>query len=308
MPPSKPSLRDAIQQHLLAHGPSSADDIHRALIAAEITSAKTPAGVRSSLTGSRFAFQLPDDRWDLTTRALAGVVLTVRPRSRIRHNVLWVHGDLEPFDALLTGDTIPLTSGGLVRRGGGRIRTLIGPDGWLPDVAPGELIALRWNGHALEVFAVDARVPADATQIQALLRSHLASLRHDRYSTPSLVTVLLSALREDPELFCTPQLPLSEVFPLPQAELTDTSPWEGQRDGRRLTLHLPHRVYDERERRARLLGEDLADHAAVLLGAASDRVKVEYRAYDLDRYDYRDDPDWLANEVVRPLRSIIVAP
>lgn len=256
---------------------------------------------RTSLGGCRFAFQLPDQRWDLTTRALAGVVLTVRPRSRLRDNVLWVHRDLEPFDGLLTRDRIPLRSGGSARLGGGQIRTLIGPDGWLPEVPAGELLALRWDGLALDLFAVAQPVSTDLPLVRELLGRHREGLARSYGPPPEMAAVFISALREAPELFSVPQLPLSEVFPLRTDELTDTSLWEAHRDGRRLTLHLPHRVYDELHRRAELLGEHLADHAAVLLGAATDRVRVATGSRYANEYgysDYRDD------DVLQPLRSV----
>ena len=300
MPMTKQSVRDAIHEHLIAHGPATAEEIHRALLDAGVTSGKTPSSIRTSLGSSRFAFQLPDQRWDLTTRALAGVVLTVRPRSRLRDNVLWVHRDLEPFDGLLTGDTIPLLSGGVARLGGGQIRTLIGPEGWLPDVPPGDLLGLRWTGRALDVFPVDQPVSTDLAPVRDLLRRHLEGLAKPYGAHPEMATVFVSVLREAPQLFSTPQPPLSEIFSLSIAELSDASAWEAHTDGRRLTLHLPERVYDELQRRAEMLGEHLADHAAVLLGAASDRVKVAVRGrYEQEYYEaYRDE------DVTRPLRSV----
>jgi hypothetical protein len=116
-------------------------------------------------------------------------------------------------------------------------------------------------------------------------------------------TVLLSVLREAPDLFAQPRLPLSEILVSEPLELGDTSIWEPHGQARRLTLHLPHRVYDELARRAELLGERLEDHAAVLLGAASDRVRLnlpDTRSYS--SYDYDFDPEELG--AVRSLRSV----
>jgi hypothetical protein len=116
-------------------------------------------------------------------------------------------------------------------------------------------------------------------------------------------TVLLSVLREAPDLFAQPRLPLSEILVSEPLELGDTNIWEPHGQARRLTLHLPDRVYDELARRAELLGERLEDHAAVLLGAASDRVRVnlpDTRSYS--SYDYGFDPEELG--AVRSLRSV----
>ncbi|MFN2537750.1 MAG: hypothetical protein ABR549_06305 [Mycobacteriales bacterium] len=119
-----------------------------------------------------------------------------------------------------------------------------------------------------------------------------------KYSVkPDVATVFLSALREAPDLFTVPQKPLSEIFPLEGGRLHDTRFWEAHRDGRRLTSHLPERVYDELARRSDLLGEHLVDHAAVLLGAALDRVVPPS-----DRYSYHDD---LEPEYLRERRSVL---
>jgi hypothetical protein len=290
-------LSPAIQNHLLLHGPCTVEEIHEALVAQAITTTKTATGVRNALTGCRFAFRLPDERWDLTTRAMSGVILTVRPRSRLRDNVLWVHRDLEPFDGLLTGREVPLLTGGSARLGGGsEVRTLVGPDGWLPEIPLGGLIGLRWSGHALDVFGIEQPVPTDAAAlapVRDLLRRHAEALSQPHRTQPELAAVFISALREAPELFSQPLPPLSEILPLAERAFDDTSLWEAHRDGRRLTLHLPHRVYDELSRRADLLGERVPDHAAVLLGAAVDRVQALVRArqdppYYGDRYRDED--------------------
>jgi hypothetical protein len=303
MPTQKQTLREAIYQFLLTRGPSTAEAIHTTLLAEGVTTYKTPTGVRNALSASALAFQRPDGTWDLTTRALAGVVLTVRLRSRLRDNVLWVHDDLEPFDGLLEGRRIPLASGGTAELGGGQIRTLLGPEGWLPDVPAGHLMALRWTGGALEVFPVElAPEAADVTDLRELLRRHANGLHTPYGGTLRLTTVLLSVLREAPDAFAQPRLPLSEILPWDSMEISDDSAWRADRDAQPLTLRLPRRVHDELARRAGLLGEHVADHAAVLLGAAVDRVRLTVS----DRYDqwqdwqsYQEGPDEAS---VLPLR------
>jgi hypothetical protein len=297
------SLTPAIHEYLLLHGPSTADEIHQALVEQAVTTTKSANGVRNALASHQLAFRLPDDRWDLTTRILTGVVLTVRARSRLRDGILWIHQDLEPYDGLLGQPAIPLHSGGSARLGGGgEIRTLVGPEGWLPDVTPGDLIALRWTGQALDVFAVDQAAPVDEEAVglaRTVLRRHADGLPITPRSRPQLGGVIISALREVPDLFARPMPPLSEILPFPDRELADTSLWEAHRDGRRLTLHLPARVYDEIDRRSKLLGEALPDHAAVLLGAAVDRARP---LLGRDREEaYYEEPYW-ARDALSPMR------
>lgn len=296
-------LRDSVHDYLLHRGPATAEEIHRSLVAEGTCTHKTAQGVKNALSASPGAFQRPDGRWDLTTNALAGVVLTVRPRSRLRDNVLWVHEDLAPFDSLLVGRRIPLAQGGVAELGGGQIRTLVGPEGWLPDVPPGSLLALKWTGAALELFPAQlSPEDEDVSDLHALLQRHAMGLQAPYARKLHLTSVVLSALREDPDCLSRPRPPLSEILPWSSEDISDASPWRADRDAQRLTLLLPSRVYDELARRAGLLGEHIGDHASVLLGAAVDRVRIDVS----DRYanwngwgDYYDDLD---TSVVTPLR------
>lgn len=309
------TLRDGIHRHLQEHGPATAEEIHAALYASGVTSNPSSSSVRSSLSSSKFCFQHPDKRWDLTSRALTGVVLTVRPRSRLRTNVLWAHADLEPFDQLLVDGSVPLLTGGCATPGSGKIRTLIGPEGWLPDVPPDGLIGLRWTGSLLDVFAVDNPVessPKALASLRLLFSQHHLSLRttssYYPYDEKEVLfsSVLISALREVPELFASPQLPLSEIYAMKPAILKDPTVYEDERTTT-LTLDVPRRVHEELVRRAQLLGERLEDHAAVLLGGASDRVVVDRDTQsDLYRYERQGDDSFPPenDRVVRPLRIL----
>lgn len=295
------SLIDAILDFLLGAGPTTDAAIHQYLVATGQTKAKTPTGVRSALNGSPLAYRLDDGRWDTTSRRLLGSVFTVRPRSRLRDGVLWVHQDLDPLEAIGIGQGIPLAQGGVVRRGGTEIRTLIGPPGWLPDITPGELLALRWADDGLHLSPL-AKVPdlddPVVRRTRLLLRAHsLVLAKSHAWPEPPVGRwgrVVLSALAEDPDLFAQPLPPLSELLPLPQLVLHDPSVWESHGDSRRVTLHLPTRVYDELDRRAGLLGDRLPDFAAMLLGAATDRLQPDttsYRYYDPPSYTRYDNEE-----------------
>lgn len=288
------SLTDAILDFLLSAGPTTDFEIHSHLVATGQTKAKTATGVRSALGSSPLAYRLEDGRWDTTARRLLGSVFTVRPRSKLREGVLWVHQDLDPLEAVGIRDGIPLATGGRVRRGGTEIRTLIGPPGWLPTIKPGELLALRWSDKGLHVSPL-AMVPEIDDPVvrraRLLLRAHsLVLAKSNSWPEPPVGRwgrVVLSALAEDPELFAHPLPPLSELLPLPELVLHDPSVWEAHGDSRRLTLHLPPRVYDELDRRAGLLGDRLVDFAAMMLGAAIDRLQP-----DTDNYRYYDQPSY----------------
>ena len=294
---SNPTLSEALRQHLARHGPTTDVELHAALVTAGVTTAKTPQGVRSSLSSSPVTTQLPDGRWDLITRRLAGAVLTVRPRAVLRDDTLWIHGDLEPFTLL--GTRIPLAGGGEVQHRGPEIRTLIGPKGWLPDAAPGQLLALHWDGDALSVTVLqDEPDPARVLRVRELLLLHCPD--HRAYGGPSLTTAaILGALQEDPTLLAEPLLPLGELLPLPESFSAETGIWENHVAGRRLTVHVPQRVYGELERRAAMLGDRLSDYAGTLLGAAADRLAVQvdpcscrYTQFEPERYASTPEESW----------------
>jgi hypothetical protein len=113
--------------------------------------------------------------------------------------------------------------------------------------------------------------------------------------------VVLSALLEDPQLFRSPLPPLSELLPLPEdlRPLWDDEPRRETEGYETLQLAVPRRVHRELTRRADLLGDRLPDYAAMLLGAAADRLAPS----DRTRYDgypsYDDVEDY---NVVTPAR------
>ena len=290
---------------ILESGPLPIEQLHAVALEREVTRARSVGSVRSSLSAPTFIVR-PDGRYDTAARLLQGSTFTTRPRRSPRDGVLWRTRDVEPLLALnLT--TLPLKGGGEVRDGAGASPTWIGPTGWLPDVPPGELIALTWDGTALDVQPATA-VPANDSEavddVRRLLAAH-AGTRHRQPWSPTIVpdlnTVVLSALLEDPLLFRSPLPPLSELLPLPEdlRPLWDDLP-RHELDGYELLhLALPRRVHRELSRRSDLLGDRLPDYAAMLLGAAADRVLPA----DRSRYDgypsYDDVEDY---NVVTPAR------
>lgn len=284
----------AAAEFVLAHGPLTLEQLHTLAVEREVTRARTPASLRSALSdSSRFVLR-PEGRYDTAARLLAGCVFTTRPRRSPRDGVLWLNRDVDPLLALGAA-SLPLQMGGDVRAGAGRTPTWVGPAGWLPDVDPGGLLALHWDGKALAVAAakdVPATDSPRAHDVRRFLAAH-ATARHNGSwpysSAPPLTAVVLSALVEDPMLFRTPVPPLSELLPLPE----DLRPHEQGPphtefgSDQVLQVPLPLRVHGELSRRADLLGDRLPEYAAMLLGAAADRVQPRdrsgYESYE--RYD-----------------------
>ena len=169
----------AAAEFVLTHGPLTLEQIHSLAVEREVTRARTPAALRSALSGSpRFVLR-PDGRYDTAARLLAGSVFTTRPRRAPRDGVLWLNRDVDPLLAL-GATSLPLQAGGDIRPGVGSTPTWVGPEGWLPDVDAGGLLALRWDGKALVVSTAEDVPAADSAQahdVRRFLAAH-ASARH----------------------------------------------------------------------------------------------------------------------------------
>ena len=198
--------------------------------------------------------------------------------------MLWTYRDLDPLAAL---PGLPLATGGEMRAGSSAVESCTGPPGWLPDVRPGELLSLRWDGATLQIEAAHGVVDGASERVRdvrEVLGRHARAGRGDRWSyerRPSLTQTVLSALVEEPALFLEPLPPLRELLPLPE----DLRPQDaGERDPQRtvsiVEVPVSLTVQEELARRADLLGEQLPDYLCLLLTAAADRVQLPPPRYD----------------------------
>ena len=276
---------------LLAHGPLSPEDLHALAVERGLTRTKHPNSLMSSLAADRAFVQRPDGRWDAAVRLLQGQVFTTRPRTGLREGVVWAHRDLDPL-ALLPA--LPLLRGGELVRGKGQVECWLGPPGWLPALPGDSLLALRWTGTSLDASALDVPAgDADAVRgVREVLDRHARVERHPAWTARPevcLARAVLSALVEAPDLFAAPLPPLRELLPLPEGLRPYEGGAPGTRDPRRIVeVPLPERVHDELVRRADLIGERLSEYAALLLGAAADRVQPGPREYT--GYEAYDEP------------------
>lgn len=279
---------------ILEQGPLPLAQLHAVAVEREVTRSRTSSSLRQSLSAPAFVLR-PDGRYDTAARLLRGCCFTTRPRRPPRDGVLWLSRDVDPLLAL-NAARLPLKGGGDVTPGDGDSATWVGPTGWLPDVPPGELLALSWDGAALAVTAVTGVPAVDSdivTDVRTLLAGHASARHRSRWPNSAvapLTAVVLSALLEEPALFSAPLPPLSELLPLPEdlRPVLDGVPRVEVTDYEVLRLPLPRRVHRELQRRADLLGDHLPDYAAMLLGAAADRLLPSPRP-SYDRYSPYDD-------------------
>lgn len=279
------AFASAAADFLLEHGPLSLEDLHVLALEHGLTRSKSPTSLAQSLEASAY-IRRPDGRYDAAARLLRGQVFTTRLRAGSQDDVVWTYRDLDPLAAL---PRLPLLTGGEMQRGAGAVESWTGPAGWLPTVAPGALLGLRWNGTTLDAIAADDVPAADseaARNVREVLARHARAERRYGWSSEprrSLTHVVLSALVEDASLFASPITPLRELLPLPE-DLRPQDAAGAERDPDRtaaiVEVPLPLRVHDELGRRADLLGERLPDYLTLLLGAAADRVQLPPPRYD----------------------------
>lgn len=276
------AFASAATDFLLEHGPLTLAELHALAVENGVTRAKTPSSLSASLSASPYVVR-PDGRYDVAARLLRGQVFTTR-RPSMSDGVLWTYRDLDPLTAL---PGLPLAAGGAMRPGASAVESWTGPPGWLPDVPPGELLGLRWDGSALHVEAVRAVVDGASErvrEVREVLGRHARARRRDSWSyqpRPSLTQTVLSALVEEPALFLQPLPPLRELLPLPE----DLRPQDaGDRDPLRtasiVEVPLSLSVHEELARRADLLGEQLPAYLCLLLTAAADRLQLPAPRYD----------------------------
>lgn len=276
------AFASAAADFLLEHGPLTLAELHALAVQQGLSRAKSPSSLSASLSSSQYVIR-PDGRYDAAARLLRGQVFTTRRRS-MSDAVLWTYRDLDPLAAL---PALPLATGGEMRPGSSAVESWTGPAGWLPDVSPGELLGLRWDGATLGVEAAHDVVDGAserARDVREVLGRHARARRRDPWSyehRPSLTQTVLSALVEEPALFLTPLPPLRELLPLPE----DLRPQDaGERDPRRtasiVEVPVSTCVHEELARRADLLGEQLPDYLCLLLTAAADRVQLPAPRYD----------------------------
>lgn len=281
---------------ILEHGPLSLPDLHARARALGLTRSGYPESLRGSLRAGPYVLR-PDGRYDAAARLLRGQVFTTRPRPASRGDVLWTRRDLDPLRALAR---LPLVEGGDVRRGAGPTESWTGPVGWLPELAPGQLLGLRWDGAGLEVVALDD-VPGLDTAVVRDTREVLSRhARGERTEPPwpdrleessALCDAVIRALVEAPDLFTAPLPPLRDMLPLPAGpQLVEDEPRRSTASHQRVTVTLPHGTHAQLERAARLLGDPLPDYLAALLTVAAGR-DLEREPTPLSHYD--DDLDLL---------------
>jgi tetratricopeptide (TPR) repeat protein len=234
-----------------------------------------------------------------TVRLLAHTTLTHRlTAEEAASGRLELGADLTPIEELVDR-SVPLAAGGRARVEasigplGEPQGHLVGPDGWLGEVAAGELVGFRLAGGRLKVGPAEVTVDLEAAA-RALAAGAERACETEGHDSAEMGRVVLEALAGDPDRpGAHADDPLAGTLP-PLTELVETAGLhrrgvqvfldvpEGaevtEPDRRRMGLVMAEALYDLDESEAELLQDLREAHAAVLEGAGRDAAAVDRAA------------------------------
>lgn len=212
------TLRTFVDNAVRRRGPSTVDQLSEEAQSAGVTKARNPeSAVRTALNQSDVAIPLADGRWTCMAWILDGAVLTHRVRaSTAGRRDLWPRNDLFPFVPLIESGARLASGGtfGLAPMHRQRSPVLLGPDGWLPDVRPGALLAMAWRGGAFELSPAEVDPDAVADRVATLRDAftyHRDANTLYQWRTP-FASAVLAALLEVPGLLTVPLPQLGDVL------------------------------------------------------------------------------------------------
>lgn len=261
----------------------------------------------SVLTGPTLV-GLPDGRASHLLHVLDGQWFTQRVRaSTSGRRDLWVTSALAPLVTVLIEDPLPLRSGGELTMAGHFQQAVIGPDGWLPAVPAGGVVALRLQDGAVEVDAVppQAHPPDQEQAVRELLGRHYRNESWHCDDEPTtrrtLTRAVAASILEVPNLFATALTPLDELLydPLREThrhEWRDISAWQGEGNVSFGMVGMPEALYSELNRRAHIYGMSFDQFIIAVLGHLAWRTPF---AEDLEPWE-----GWLPDEepITEPAR------
>lgn len=248
----------------------------------------------------------PDGRVDHILSLLEGNVLTHRVRARTAGRTdLWLGCGVQPLLNIAAYGPIGLADGsGEVTRPESGHEVLVGPPGWLPDIARYELIGLRITEQKLVVEPVssdDLPSPEDQLRVRQMLSRiyqiektmdpSISVYDDELVARPgNLARAISLALLEDPELFATPYSPLDELLHNPLNRHVDLDHWRDAAVSQQVATvgfwvdGIPEALHMELSDRARRYGMPEAQFIVALLSTLAWRTPF---AEDMEPWD-----DW----------------
>jgi hypothetical protein len=205
-----------IHDHLSMGKPLTLEEIGAWAADEGMTKARNPATyVRDKVRYDRRLIRGDDERWTTIARVLDGRWFTHRVRpDEVAAEALSDEIDLGPvYRAVHAERDHPWQR----KREVVALRgTLSGPFRWLPELAPGNVVGLRFDKGRLDVERIAEPVRTlDGARLAQQLRQSLArpSEFDGRLSAHDVTGQVIHALSGQPDLLLDPTLPLSELVP-----------------------------------------------------------------------------------------------
>lgn len=204
-PPLDPDVEAALRA-VVGAGPAATDDLLQV----------APLEHRD-LYAIPWLYEDRQDRWQDLDRLLDGVVLTHRLiAAELAGGWLETSTDLALLNSVWPTDEdgSPLIT--MWWRGDppdAHIGGHLGPDGWLPDVAPDTLVAVRFRGREVRVVPLDDPL-SDGADLAGALADRYAALggRNSSGGALDLPELLVETLASTPEVLRSPAPPLGELL------------------------------------------------------------------------------------------------
>jgi tetratricopeptide (TPR) repeat protein len=212
------TIADQAAAVLAEHGVLDLDALTEHLVARGATKAKNPSkAVSSAIEWSDQVVALPGGRYASRDALVGDRILTRRiTPEEVEAGQLHTTGDLGPL-RLPTRVALASNRGELtVSMNGGRevgLRPLRGPDGWLDDLSPGDLVSVRYDGTTVDVQRVDAPAlePMVDRQLRTLLEKGLTGLEEwEEQPVVPLAYQVHGLIAEHASAFTAAGVPLSE--------------------------------------------------------------------------------------------------
>jgi hypothetical protein len=224
----------------------------------------------------RLVLPMADGRLTHVLHVFDAMVLTQRMTAETaKRRDLWAGPSLQPLLDLVREAPLALADGGRLELSQGYGNVILGPPGWLPDAAPGELLAFRLDNGVVSAFNAGSDLTVDHADLRRA-RGILAS--HTSYDGPGdprrhidVTQTLAVARLEAPDLLSTPSLPLQELLYEPVDDRTpdmwrDLMAWRQDNNVSFSLEGVPEALYIELNHRAGRYGMSLDQFIIAVLG------------------------------------------
>ena len=222
---------DALEEVLVEHGPMSIEELTSAFVAADPSAARELLGAQSDEQLEHQVTNIVrfgDAFWRMTDGRIAAVRHALR-RATFTHRVTAMELQRQALDlmpdlvALAMPQTVSLADETELRvctasrdARADELGSVLGPDGWLAGYAPGQLLAVGFDGQLARVEAIDEdRIdPAAGVALAQRLRDAVDAARSaiDADGVPEVHRVVVDTMGADPSSFAEIVAPLTELF------------------------------------------------------------------------------------------------